>query len=101
MFLQVYSVYAQLAVNQLSFYPFLSLLKKYCRICKSDRITGLFILSFNKYSLDIYYMSDIVLGAGTKIINKLDKALALRLFWHTSDRSCCTLMYKSKVRFSH
>lgn len=44
---------------------------------KSDRIIELLILSFSKYLLNVYYMSGTVLGAGSKMINELDRALAL------------------------
>lgn len=80
---------------------FLSLSRKYFRMCKSDRIIELFILCFNKYLLHVYYMSGTVLGAGNKMVKKLDRAAASWQFHYTSENSCCTSIYQSKVRFSY
>lgn len=63
-------------------------------MCKSDRAIELFFLSFNKYLLNVYDVSGTVLNAGSKMINKLDKAPALWKFCYISEDGCCTLIYK-------
>ena len=58
--------------------PFLSSLETISEcVSNSDRIIELFILSLNKYLLNVYYTSGTVLGAGRETVNKLDKAPVL------------------------
>lgn len=94
-------MYVKLTANQLSFHPSLSLESILECVSKSDRIIELLILSFSKYLLNVYYMTGTVLGAGSKMINELDRALALEWFHYTSENSCCTWIYKWKTRFNH
>lgn len=54
---------------------------------KSDRIIELFILAFNEYLLNVYYVSGAVLGAGSKIVNRSGKAHAVWQLHYCSEKS--------------